>query len=342
MSKQLGNSPDAIELIDKYGADSVRVGLMLSSAAGNDLLFDESLCQQGKNFTNKLWNALRLVNGWEVDDGKEISEVNSLALEWYENKFNQVLDLINKNYKNYRISDVLMSSYRLVWDDYCSWLLESVKPEFGEKIDNQTKSKTISLFEDNLKLLHPFMPFLTEEIWYQLASRTPSESITISKWPDSNKFKNDIIINFEIAKDIISYIRNFRKEKNIPFKKELSLYFASKTSDLHYISIIKKLVFLNKIEYSEKDKFKYVNSFIIGSIEFFIPLEGDIDLKSELDRLNKELDYNLKFLKSVENKLKNKSFIDNAPKDIVEKEKKKVSDAKSKIEVIKKALSDLS
>jgi len=289
-----------------------------------------------------LWNALRLVNGWEVDDGKEISEVNSLALEWYENKFNQVLDLINKNYKNYRISDVLMSSYRLVWDDYCSWLLESVKPEFGEKIDNQTKSKIISLFEDNLKLLHPFMPFLTEEIWYQLASRTSSESITISKWPDSNKFKNDIIINFEIAKDIISYIRNFRKEKNIPFKKELSLYFASKTSDLHYISIIKKLVFLNKIEYSEKDKFKSVNSFIIGSIEFFIPLVGDIDLKSELDRLNKELDYNLKFLKSVENKLKNKSFIDNAPKDIVEKEKKKVSDAKSKIEVIKKALSDLS
>ncbi len=341
MSKQLGNSPDAIELIDKYGADSVRVGLMLSSAAGNDLLFDESLCQQGKNFTNKLWNALRLVNGWEVDDGKEISEVNSLALEWYENKFNQVLDLINKNYENYRISDVLMSSYRLVWDDYCSWLLESVKPEFGEKIDNQTKSKIISLFEDNLKLLHPFMPFLTEEIWYKLASRTSSESITISKWPDSNKFKNDIIINFEIAKDIISYIRNFRKEKNIPFKKELSLYFASKTSDLHYISIIKKLVFLNKIEYSEKDKFKSVNSFIIGSIEFFIPLEGDIDLKSELDRLNKELDYNLKFLKSVENKLKNKSFIDNAPKDIVEKEKKKVSDANSKIEAIKKALSDL-
>ena len=341
MSKQLGNSPDAIELIDKYGADSVRVGLMLSSAAGNDLLFDESLCQQGKNFTNKLWNALRLVNGWEVDDGKEISEVNSLALEWYENKFNQVLDLINKNYENYRISDVLMSSYRLVWDDYCSWLLESVKPEFGEKIDNQTKSTIISLFEDNLKLLHPFMPFLTEEIWHHLASRTSLESITISKWPDSNKFKNDIIINFEIAKDIISYIRNFRKEKNIPFKKELSLYFASKTSDLHYISIIKKLVFLNKIEYSEKDKFKSVNSFIIGSIEFFIPLEGDIDLKSELDRLNKELDYNLKFLKSVENKLKNKSFIDNAPKDIVEKEKKKVSDANSKIEAIKKALSDL-
>lgn len=342
MSKQLGNSPDAIELIDKYGADSVRVGLMLSSAAGNDLLFDESLCQQGKNFTNKLWNALRLVNGWEIDDSKEISEVNSLALQWYENKFNQVLDLINKNYENYRISDVLMSSYRLVWDDYCSWLLESVKPDFGKKIDNQTKLKVISLFEDNLKLLHPFMPFLTEEIWHQLNSRNSKESITISKWPDSNKFDNDIINNFEIAREIISYIRNFRKEKNIPFKKELSLYFVSKKSNLNYISVIKKLAFLDKIELSEKDNFKSVNSFIIGSIDFFIPLEGDVDLKSEIERLKKELDYNIKFLKSVENKLKNKSFVDNAPKDIVEKEKKKVNDANTKIEAIKKALSDLS
>ena len=342
MSKQLGNSPDAIELINKYGADSVRVGLMLSSAAGNDLLFDESLCQQGKNFTNKLWNALRLVNGWDIDDSKEISEVNNLALEWYENKFNQVLELINKNYESYRISDVLMSSYRLVWDDYCSWLLESVKPDFGEKIDNKTKLKVISLFEDNLKLLHPFMPFLTEEIWHQLASRNSAESITISKWPDLNKFDHDIINNFEIAKEIISYIRNFRKEKNIPFKKELSLYFVSKKSNLNYTSLIKKLAFLDKIEFSEKDKFESVNSFIIGSIDFFIPLEGDVDIKSEVERLKKELDYNIQFLKSVENKLKNKSFVDNAPKDIVEKEKKKVNDTNTKIKAIEKALSDLS
>ena len=238
MSKQLGNSPDAIELIDKYGADSVRVGLMLSSAAGNDLLFDESLCQQGKNFTNKLWNALRLINGWQADDSKEISEVNSLALKWYENKFNQVLELINNNYNNYRISDVLMSSYRLVWDDYCSWLLESVKPNFGDKIDNETKLKVVSLFENNLKLLHPFMPFLTEEIWHKLGSRNSTDSISISQWPNSDQFDNDIINNFEIAKDVISYIRNFRKEKNIPFKKELSLYFISKKSSLNYTSTV--------------------------------------------------------------------------------------------------------
>ena len=342
MSKQLGNSPDAIELIDKYGADSVRVGLMLSSAAGNDLLFDESLCQQGKNFTNKLWNALRLINGWQADDSKEISEVNSLALKWYENKFNQVLELINNNYNNYRISDVLMSSYRLVWDDYCSWLLESVKPNFGDKIDNETKLKVVSLFENNLKLLHPFMPFLTEEIWHKLGSRNSTDSISISQWPSSDQFDNDIINNFEIAKDVISYIRNFRKEKNIPFKKELSLYFISKKSSLNYISIIKKLAFLDKIEFSEKGKFKSVNSFIIGSIEFFIPLEGDVDLKSEIERLDKELDYNIKFLDSIEKKLNNKSFVDNAPKNIVEKEKKKVKDTVNKIKALKKALSDLS
>ena len=342
MSKQLGNSPDAIELINKYGADSVRVGLMLSSAAGNDLLFDESLCQQGKNFTNKLWNALRLINGWQVDDSKETSEVNSLALKWYENKFNQVLEFINNNYNNYRISDVLMSSYRLVWDDYCSWLLESVKPNFGDKIDNETKLKVVSLFENNLKLLHPFMPFLTEEIWHKLGSRNSTDSISISQWPSSDQFDNDIINNFEIAKDVISYIRNFRKEKNIPFKKELSLYFISKKSSLNYTSIIKKLAFLDKVEFSDKGKFKSVNSFIIGSIEFFIPLEGDIDIKSEIERLNKELDYNIKFLDSIEKKLNNKSFVDNAPKDIVEKEKKKVKDTVNKIKALKKALSDLS
>ena len=342
MSKQLGNSPDAIELINKYGADSVRVGLMLSSAAGNDLLFDESLCQQGKNFTNKLWNALRLINGWQVDDSKETSEVNSLALKWYENKFNQVLEFINNNYNNYRISDVLMSSYRLVWDDYCSWLLESVKPNFGDKIDNETKLKVVSLFENNLKLLHPFMPFLTEEIWHKLGSRNSTDSISISQWPSSDQFDNDIINNFEIAKDVISYIRNFRKEKNIPFKKEFSLYFTSKKSNLNYTGIIKKLAFLDKIEFSEKGSFKSVNSFIIGSIEFFIPLEGDIDLKSEIERLNKELDYNIKFLDSIEKKLNNKSFVDNAPKDIVEKEKKKVKDTVNKIKALKKALSDLS
>ena len=183
MSKQLGNSPDAIKLIEEYGADSVRVGLMLSSAAGNDLLFDESLCQQGKNFTNKLWNALKLINGWEVDEKKSQPVENKLAINWYNNKFNKTLDLIDKNFNNYRISDVLMSSYRLIWDDFCSWLLEILKPNYGEKIDKESKTELIKLFEKNLKILHPFMPFLTEEIYHNIPHTNTSDSLTISSWP---------------------------------------------------------------------------------------------------------------------------------------------------------------
>ena len=209
MSKQLGNSPDAIKLIEEYGADSVRVGLMLSSAAGNDLLFDESLCQQGKNFTNKLWNALKLINGWEVDDKKSQPVENKLAINWYNNKFNKTLDLIDKNFNNYRISDVLMSSYRLIWDDFCSWLLEILKPNYGEKIDKESKTELIKLLEKNLKILHPFMPFLTEEIYHNISHTNTSDALTISSWPSKEKYFSSIVDEFEITKEIISYIRNY-------------------------------------------------------------------------------------------------------------------------------------
>ena len=221
MSKQLGNSPDAIKLIEEYGADSVRVGLMLSSAAGNDLLFDESLCQQGKNFTNKLWNALKLINGWEVDEKKSQPVENKLAINWYNNKFNKTLDLIDKNFNNYRISDVLMSSYRLIWDDFCSWLLEILKPNYGEKIDKESKTELIKLLEKNLKILHPFMPFLTEEIYHNIPHTNTSDALTISSWPANEKYSSSIVDEFEITKEIISNIRNYRKEKNISFKTSL-------------------------------------------------------------------------------------------------------------------------
>ena len=221
MSKQLGNSPDAIKLIEEYGADSVRVGLMLSSAAGNDLLFDESLCQQGKNFTNKLWNALKLINGWEVDDKKSQPVENKLAINWYNNKFHNTLDLIDKNFNNYRISDVLMSSYRLIWDDFCSWLLEILKPNYGEKIDKESKTELIKLFEKNLKILHPFMPFLTEEIYHNIPHTNTSDALTISSWPSKEKYFSSIVDEFEITKEIISNIRNYRKEKNISFRTSL-------------------------------------------------------------------------------------------------------------------------
>ena len=342
MSKQLGNSPDAIKLIEEYGADSVRVGLMLSSAAGNDLLFDESLCQQGKNFTNKLWNASRLVNGWEVDVNKSQPKVNELGLEWYNNKFNYTLELINKNFDNYRISDVLMSSYRLIWDDFCSWLLEIIKPDYGEQIDLKSKTELIKLFEKNLKVLHPFMPFLTEEIFHNLPDINAINPLTTSSWPKLESYKQNTVDDFEITKEIISQIRNYRKEKNISFKTSLDLYYLPNKSTLENIEIIKKIASIGILKESTKNDFVMVNSFLIKNFEFFIPLEEGFDKDAEIEKLKKELDYNKSFLKSVQNKLKNKNFINNAPDSIVNKEKQKITDAEQKIQSLKKSIFDLS
>ena len=341
MSKQLGNSPDAIKLIEEYGADSVRVGLMLSSAAGNDLLFDESLCQQGKNFTNKLWNALKLINGWEVDEKKSQPVENKLAINWYNNKFNKTLDLIDKNFNNYRISDVLMSSYRLIWDDFCSWLLEILKPNYGEKIDKESKTELIKLLEKNLKILHPFMPFLTEEIYHNIPHTNTSDALTISSWPANEKYSSSIVDEFEITKEIISYIRNYRKEKNISFKTSLDLYYLPNGNNLSNIEIIKKIAIIDKLEESTKQKFDVVTSFLIKKFEFFIPLEEGFDKDKEINKLTKELDYYRSFLKSVEIKLKNENFVKNAPKNIIEKEKQKIKDSKQKIESIIKSIDEL-
>ena len=341
MSKQLGNSPDAIKLIEEYGADSVRVGLMLSSAAGNDLLFDESLCQQGKNFTNKLWNALKLINGWEVDEKKSQPVENKLAINWYNNKFNKTLDLIDKNFNNYRISDVLMSSYRLIWDDFCSWLLEILKPNYGEKIDKESKTELIKLLEKNLKILHPFMPFLTEEIYHNIPHTNTSDALTISSWPANEKYSSSIVDEFEITKEIISNIRNYRKEKNISFKTSLDLYYLPNGNNLSNIEIIKKIAIIDKLEESTKEKFDVVTSFLITKFEFFIPLEEGFDKDKEINKLTKELDYYRSFLKSVEIKLKNENFVKNAPKNIIEKEKQKIKDSKQKIESITKSIEEL-
>ena len=342
MSKQLGNSPDAIKLIEEYGADSVRVGLMLSSAAGNDLLFDESLCQQGKNFTNKLWNASRLVNGWEIDVNKSQPKVNELGLEWYNNKFNHTLELINKNFDNYRISDVLMSSYRLIWDDFCSWLLEIIKPDYGEQIDLKSKTEIIKLFEKNLKVLHPFMPFLTEEIFHNLPDINATNPLTTSSWPKLESYNQNTVDDFEITKEIISQIRNYRKEKNISFKTSLDLYYLPNKSSLKNIEIIQKIATINNLEESMKNNFAMVNSFLIKNFEFFIPLEEGFDKDAEIEKLKKELDYNERFLKSVQNKLKNKDFVNNAPDNIVDTEKQKIIDTDLKIKSLMKSINDLS
>ncbi len=341
MSKQLGNSPDALKLIEDFGADAVRVGLMLSSAAGNDLLFDESLCQQGKNFSNKIWNAYRLIEGWEVDESRTFSVVNKEALHWYSQKFQQSLEFINDHFEKYRISDALMTSYKLIWDDFCSWLLEAIKPAYGDPIDGQTYREVRALFEENLKLLHPFMPFLTEELWQDMEIRSKEEALIVSKWPAVQEFEVDQIRHFDETKAIIGGIRNFRKEKELGFKETLSLQVIGSSDRIPFESLVQKMGQLTEISYVEVAPDQTGGSFRANNLEFFIPLEGKIDLEKERLKLEEELKYATGFLMSVQKKLSNERFVSNAPEQVLANERKKEADALEKIEVIKKSLSSL-
>jgi len=338
MSKQLGNSPDALKLIQDYGADAVRVGLMLSSAAGNDLLFDESLCQQGKNFANKIWNAYRLIEGWEINENQAPSEAAQEALVWYENHFQKTLKWVDENFEKYRISDAMMSLYKLVWDDFCSWLLELVKPEYGQPIDRETHQNTVRLFENNLRLLHPFMPFITEEIWHFIASRTQEEALIVSEWPKAEPFDVTPIASFDLAREIIAGVRNFRKEKNISFKKGVELYVTKGAKDLPFEASIKKLGVIEKIHFNEPAKELSGGSFRVSAIEFFIPTTTSDDPETERKKMEEELQYMKGFLASVEKKLSNERFVANAPEKVVAMEQKKVADAKEKIALLEKSL----
>jgi valyl-tRNA synthetase len=341
MSKSLGNSPDALKLIDEYGADGVRVGLLLSSAAGNDLMFDEALCQQGKNFANKIWNAFRLVKGWDVADIAQ-PEASKIGVEWYTAKFNETLAEIEDHYSKYRISDALMAIYKLVWDDFCSWFLEIVKPAYQQPIDKKTLAQVIQLFEENLKLLHPFMPFLSEEVWQHMSKRTPKEALCIANWPAKVDFDKSLISDFDFAAEVISGVRNIRKEKNIPNKEVLELLelpAESKTAIMN--AIIVKLSNVSSITQVDKT----VNSalsFRVASNEYFIPIAGAIDVEEEIKKLNEELKYTKGFLQSVQKKLSNERFVNNAPEKVVEMERKKVADAEAKIETLEKSLASLS
>jgi len=341
MSKSLGNSPDALKLIENYGADGVRVGLLLSSSAGNDLMFDEALCQQGKAFGNKIWNAFRLIKGWKIDTEIPQPESASVALEWYRAQFQKTLAEIEFNYEKYRISDVLMSVYKLLWDDFCSWLLEAVKPKYGQPVDAKTFAETIALWEDNLKILHPFMPFLTEEIWQNIASRKPEEALVISSWPKNETFDDKLISSFGKATEVVTGIRGLRKQKNISHKESLELFVLNKENlSTRFDSVISKLGNLSKIEYVDR-KIEGAFSFRIGSNEYFIPLQGSIDIEAEKNKLLEELSYQEGFLKSVEKKLSNERFVNNAPEKIVEMEVKKKADAEAKIKTIKESLKTL-
>ena len=340
MSKSLGNSPDALKLIDDYSADGVRVGLLLSSAAGNDLLFDEALCQQGKSFGNKIWNSFRLIKGWEV---KKIEQPldSSIALKWYSGKFQKALIEIEDHFNKYRLSDALMTIYKLIWDDYCSWLLEIIKPSYGDPIDKKTFDELVNLMEKNLSLLHPFMPFLSEEIWQHLKERSTDQALIISKWPKIENYDELFLEDFNFATDVISSIRNIRKQKNIPFKKSIELYVTNNmSSSIEFDGIISKLGNVSKIHYSVKSLEKSF-SFRVKSNQYFIVADIDIDLDAEISKINEELNYTKGFLKSVQKKLSNKNFVSNAPTKVVESEKKKESDAIEKIKTLETSLKNL-
>ena len=340
MSKSLGNSPDALKLIKDFGADGVRVGLLLSSSAGNDLLFDEALCQQGSGFANKIWNAFRLVKGLNIADIPQ-PESAKIAIEFFEAKFQKILSETEDDFSKYRISDALMKIYKLVWDDFCSWLLEMIKPAFGSPIDTKTYNEVIRLFEDCLKLLHPFMPFVTEEIWQQISSRTPQEALIIANYPEEKPFDEGILEEFEFIKEVISGIRTIRKEKNIPFKEEISLsiidneHFTTKWN-----SIIEKLGNVSAISYVEKATEGAI-SFRVKANEYFIPILDKINVEEEIKKLETELHYAEGFLKSVRAKLSNEKFVNSAPAQVVENERKKQSDTLAKIETLTQSLKKL-
>ena len=341
MSKSLGNSPDALKLIEHYGADGVRVGLLLSSAAGNDLMFDEDLCQQGKNFANKIWNGFRLVKGWEIADLPQ-PEASKMGISWYQSKFNQTLVEIEDHFSKYRISDALMAIYKLVWDDYSSSLLEIIKPAYQQPIDKTTFDQVIHIFEQNLKLLHPFMPFLTEEVWQHMAERTPEEALIVAEWPKVETINSDLIYGFEFADEVISGIRTIRKEKNIPMKEvlEVSVLNEGKVSQ-DWDAVIRKLTNVSSVSYVDAAVVGAL-SFRVKSNEYFIPISGAIDIEAEIAKIQEELKYTKGFLISVQKKLSNERFVNNAPEKVIEIERKKQADAEAKIETLEKSLASLS
>ncbi|MDR3272591.1 MAG: valine--tRNA ligase, partial [Flavobacteriaceae bacterium] len=336
MSKSLGNSPDPIGLIEKYGADGVRVGILLSSPAGNDLIFDEDLLVQGRNFANKIWNAFRLIKSWETEHNKEIPVENQESIVWIKNKIAKTIEQINSDFKKYRISDVLMSVYKLVWDDYCSWFLETVKPPFGEKIDTETYNSTISILEDLLKIIHPFMPFLSEEIWQNIKERTPQESLIIASYPVLTAFDEKIISDFEMTKEIVTGVRKFRSEKEISPKETVTL-IAKSNEKLPNTEIIKKLANVSEFIFNQEVA-QSTHSFLIGKTEFAVPFTQSVDIEAEKIKIQEEIKYLQGFLKSVNAKLSNDKFVNSAPEKVVALEKKKQTDTLEKIAILEEKL----
>ena len=336
MSKSLGNSPDALGLIDTYGADAVRVGLLLSSAAGNDLLFDESLCDQGRSFANKIWNAFRLIKSFEVADIEQPVYAKQ-GIDWFEASFAAALEQIEDHYEKYRISDVLMSIYRLIWDDFCSWLLEIIKPAYGSPIDQTTLNQVVDILDRLLVTLHPFMPFLTEELWQSLKLRDSKDSICVASMPKANAYNQETLMAFETSKEVVSAIRSIRKEKSIVFKESLELLVTDTIDFELYAEVATKLANTSLPQRVEQAT-SACASFRVSKTEFFIPLSEGVDLEAEREKIQKEIDYLKGFLASVDKKLSNERFVSNAPEKVIELERKKAADAREKIEGLEKSL----
>jgi valyl-tRNA synthetase len=342
MSKSLGNSPDPLDLIANFGADAVRTGMLFSSPAGNDLLYDEKLVEQGRNFANKIWNAFRLVKGFEVDASIPQPEENKTAIEWFESKTNQALVELTDHFEKFRMSDALHTVYKLTWDDFCAWYLEMIKPEFGKPIDKVTYDKTVSLFETVLKVLHPFMPFITEELWHELKERKENECIIVAEWPVAKDFDKKLIEDGSIALETITEIRSARNSKGISPKEQfkLNIHPAGKSVLSQFIPVIKKLGNISEIEFTKNTEGNGT-SFLVWAIQFFIPLEGKIDAAKEREALLKDIEYQKGFMASVDKKLSNEKFVNSAKPEIVEMERKKKADAESKIKALEESLARL-
>lgn len=342
MSKSLGNSPDPLELIKKYSADGVRVGMLLCSPAGNDLLFDESLPEQGRNFGNKIWNAFRLINSWDIAEDLKQPDHSLEGIKWFSEKLKQGIVEIEDNFKKYRISDALMTLYRLFWDDFSSWYLEIIKPAYQQPVDPETYETTIIFFDQLLRLLHPFMPFITEEIWQLLRERKDGESIMVSKFPEIENFDEKVLEHFDHLKEIIVNIRNVRKERNIAMKTSLSFFIkkGKKQHDNLLEASLKKLGNLQEVAYTNEKKDDAI-SFVIKSTEYFIPVGDIIDPQEEKNKLLNELEYTRGFLNSVLKKLNNERFVQNAPEKVVAMEQKKKEDAEAKIKILEEKIAGL-
>ncbi|HHL57824.1 MAG TPA: valine--tRNA ligase [Bacteroidetes bacterium] len=341
MSKTLGNSPDPIELMNQFGADGVRVGMLLTAPAGNDLPFDPVLCEQGRNFSNKIWNALRLVKGWQVDETIQQPESSKLGVEWFESRLNKVLKTIDSHFSKYRISEALMVTYKLIWDDFCSWYLEIAKPPYQQPVDKNTYDATVLFFEELMKILHPFMPFITEEIWHLLRERAEGDDIIIAQIPVFKGFDGKIIASFERAEQVINGIRNIRKDKNIPNKESIELVVKKgEHPECIFYPVITKLGNISNIKEVE-EKPDNAMTFLVGSQEFYVPFSADIDVEAEIAKLEEELTYTEGFLKSVQKKLSNERFVNNAPEAVVAKEKQKQTDAEARIKTIREQLAGL-